>query len=157
MIEAVPVTDHTPLPDPSLKRNIAWWFQGPDGWRVPDINNGAPYMAGSPQWWRFVNWFVFRNPMMNFVGFVAGVEDQNYTVEGIAPVLRTTGRDCEPQQIGWRWATIRLYSGRELPFRSYYGPSWGWVRALGKPVTEFYIGWRPASGGLGLKLVFPKQ
>jgi hypothetical protein len=80
---------------------------------------------------------------MNFVGFVIGVEDRNYSVTGSAPVLLTTGRDSVPPIIGWRWAILSV--GRlRLPYVSY------WSGRL-----EFYLGWRPASGGFGLKLVFP--
>jgi hypothetical protein len=79
---------------------------------------------------------------MNFVGFVIGVEDRNYTVTGSAPVLATTGRDCVPAHLGWRWAIIKTKWLR-LPFVSYYGG-----------MFEFYLGWRPSSGGLGLKLVW---
>lgn len=80
---------------------------------------------------------------MNFVGFVIGVEDRNYSVTGSAPVLRTTGRDCDPVQMGFRWAVLSVGWAR-LPFVSYYN---------GK--VEFYLGWRPASGGFGAKLVLP--
>jgi hypothetical protein len=80
---------------------------------------------------------------MNFVGFVIGVEDRNYSVTGSAPVLLTTGRDGHPQQFGWRWAIISTKWLR-LPYVSYSGGR-----------VEFYLDWRPASGGFGLKLVFP--
>jgi hypothetical protein len=79
---------------------------------------------------------------MNFVGFVVGVEDRNYKVTGSAPVLRNTGRDCDPQQFGWRWAVLKA-GWRYLPFCSYFNGR-----------TEFYCGWRPSSGGFGFKLVF---
>jgi hypothetical protein len=78
---------------------------------------------------------------MNFVGYIIGVEDRNYTVTGDAPALATTGKDCTPVQEGWRTAWINLTI--PLPFVSYYK----------KGVIEFYLGWRPASGGFGLKIV----
>ena len=78
---------------------------------------------------------------MNFMGFVIGVEDRNYTVYGSAPVLKVTGRDCDPQQLGWRWSIIKV-GWMRLPFISYWG---------GK--VEFYWGWRPHSGGFGGKFV----
>jgi len=106
--------------------------------------NGAPYLpAAKNVWLRRFYWFGCRNPLMNFVGFVIGVEDRNYSVTGSAPVLLTTGRDGQPQQFGWRWAIIRTKWLR-LPYVSYWGGR-----------VEFYLGWRPASGGFGLKLVFP--
>jgi hypothetical protein len=103
---------------------------------LPDVKN---------IWLRRFYWFICRNPLMNFVGFVIGIEDRNYYVTGTAPVMRTTGRDCDPQQFGWRWAVLR--SGWVwLPFVSYWN---------GK--LEFYLGWRPGSGGFGMKIVKPKS
>lgn len=140
--ETVQVTDRTPIPW-TTKINPIWWLHGPDGWNVPDINNGEPYLPDVKNiWLRRFYWFVCRNPLMNFVGYVIGVEDQNYTVTGTAPVMRTTGRDCDPIQEGWRWAVIKC-GWLRLPFVSYYK----------KGVIEFYMGWRPYSGGLGTKLV----
>lgn len=141
--ETVTMTDRTPIPV-LTKLNPIWWLHGPDGWNVPTINNGQPYLPDvKSMWLRRFYWFFARNPLMNFVGFVVGVEDRNYTVTGTAPVLRTTGRDCDPVQIGWRWAVIKT-KWLCLPFVSYYNRK-----------IEFYAGWRPASGGLGLKMVFP--
>lgn len=140
MIETVSVTDHTPITPWTKKLNPIWWLQGPDGWTVPDVNNGVPYLPSIKNvLLRRVIWFGFRNPLMNFVGFVVGVEDRNYTVTGSAPALATTGRDCG--QEGWRWSIINLPI--PLPFVSYYKAG----------VIEFYLGWRPASGGIGLKIV----
>jgi hypothetical protein len=145
MIETVTMTDRVLIPW-TIKLDPLWWLVGPDGWNVPDVNNGAPYLPTVTNvLLRRLIWFGFRNPLMNFVGFVIGVEDRNYMVTGSAPVLATTGRDCTPQQIGWRWAVLKTRWMR-LPFVSYYG---GWI--------EFYLGWRPASGGFGLKLVFPSM
>ena len=152
MIETVTMTDRIEIPL-STKLNPIWWLHGPDGWNVPDVNNGKPYLPDVKNiWLRRFYWFVCRNPLMNFVGFVIGVEDRNYMVFGSDPVLKTTGRDCAPPQIGWRWAIIRtkwLY----LPFLSY----WGKMFIFCGPFVEAYVGWRPASGGLGVKLVFPKS
>lgn len=80
---------------------------------------------------------------MNFVGFIVGVEDRNYTVTGVAPALASTGRDCG--QEGWRWSVINLKYVK-LPFVSYYKNGF----------IEFYLGWRPASGGFGIKIVYGK-
>lgn len=130
-----------------------WWLQGPDGWTVPEINNGQPYLPEVTNvWLRRFYWFGCRNPLMNFVGFVIGVEDRNYSVRGSAPVLKTTGRDCEPPQVGWRWAILKPSTMVRLPYISYWGPALFMSRDV-----EFYLGWRPASGGIGLKLVFPKK
>lgn len=135
------------------KINLLWWLVGPDGWQVPEINNGLPYIPEVTNvWLRRFYWFVCRNPLMNFVGFVIGVEDRNYSVTGSKPVLRTTGRDCEPQQFGWRWAIIRVNRVVLLPYLSY----WGTIPFTSREL-EFYLGWRPASGGFGLKFVLPKD
>jgi hypothetical protein len=148
--ETVEITGRKPIPW-TTKINPIWWLHGPDGWEVPEINNGQPYLPDVKNMWlRRFYWFVCRNPLMNFVGFVIGVEDQNYTVTGTAPVLRTTGRDCDPQQIGWRWAVLHV-GWRYLPYVSYWGPFPFTSRKL-----EFYLGWRPHSGGFGLKIVFAK-
>lgn len=182
-IETVKMTDRVSIPW-TKKINPIWWLQGPDGWNVPEFNNGTPYLPDVTNvWLRRFYWFICRNPLMNFVGFVVGVEDKNYSVTGSAPVLRTTGRDCEPPQTGWRWAILILPFSLTallvtllmaslawflsawiwwttlcaalrivgpLPYISYWGP------LLGRQV-EFYLGWRPHSGGFGLKFVMPKE
>ena len=142
-MQTVTMTDRVMIPW-IKKINPLWWLVGPDGWNVPTINNGAAYLPNVKSiWLRRFYWFICRNPLMNFVGYVIGVEDRNYTVTGSDQVLLTTGRDGNPPIYGWRWAIISTKWLR-LPFVSYYG---GWI--------EFYLGWRPASGGLGLKIVFP--
>lgn len=126
------------------KINPLWWLVGPDGWDVPTINNGAPYLPDVTNiWLRRFYWFICRNPLMNFVGYVIGVEDRNYEVSGSPGVLLTTGRDGNPPILGWRYAVLKLGWVR-LPYVNFYN---------GK--VEFYLGWRPASGGFGFKLVFP--
>lgn len=140
-VETVAVTDHVPVPW-TKKINPIWWFKSGDTWTAPLVNNGAPYLPEiTNQLARNVLWWL-RNPMANFVGYVIGVEDRNYTVTGEAPALATTGRDCSPVQEGWRMSTINL-GWLKLPFVSYYRVG----------VVEFYLGWRPASGGFGLKIV----
>lgn len=173
-IEQVTMTDRQPI---SLlkKLNPVWWLVGPDGWAVPTTNNGAAYLPGvkNPAL-RIFYWFFCRNPLMNFVGFVLGVEDKNYTVIGPTPVLLTTLRDATPPRNGWKWsviwpqfslgavavflsavlafvllhwsfAVVAVFAAFKMagpmPFVSYNGP------------VEFYLGWRPASGGFGFKLV----
>lgn len=148
MIETVSITDHKPILPWTKKLNPIWWLQGPDGWDVPEYNTSKgetlPYLPNVKNvYLRRLVWFGFRNPLMNFVGFIIGVEDKNYTVTGTAPVLATTGRDTTPQQEGFRWAILHVNWWRHLPFISYYR----------KGVVEFYFGWRPASGGFGLKIV----
>jgi hypothetical protein len=139
--QTVTITDRVPIPV-LTKLNPLWWLVGPDGWNVPDINNDAPYLPGVTNvYLRRFYWFFCRNPLMNFVGFVIGVEDRNYTVVGSDQVLCTTGRDCVPVYHGWRWAIIKTKWLR-LPFVNYYG---------GK--VEFYLGWRPATGGFGFKFI----
>lgn len=184
-IETVTMTDRVVIPW-TKKINPIWWLQGPDGWEVPSINNGTPYLPDVTNvWLRRFYWFICRNPLMNFVGFVVGVEDKNYSATGSAPVLRTTGRDCEPQQLGWRWAVLMLPFSLvaalaaiilgmaawwispwmwipttacalrmfgPLPYISYWGPLWRSERYV-----EFYLGWRPHSGGFGLKFVVPEH
>jgi hypothetical protein len=143
MRQTVTMTDRVQIPW-TTKINPLWWFVGPDGWNAPDTNNGTPYLPDVKNTWlRRFYWFVCRNPLMNFVGFIIGVEDRNYRVTGSAPVLLTTGRDATPPIYGWRWAVLSV-GWLRLPYVSYYG---GWI--------EFYLGWRPASGGFGLKIVFP--
>jgi hypothetical protein len=140
--ETVVMTDRVPIPW-TTKINPLWWLVGPDGWNVPDINNGQPYLPEVKNvWLRRFYWFILRNPLMNFHGFVLGIEDHNYTVTGSYPVLKTTGKDCVPIQEGWRWAILK-YGWMRYPFVSYY--------KIG--VIEFYFGWRPHSGGFGLKIV----
>ena len=147
--ETVQMTDRVLIPW-TKKINPLWWLVGPDGWQVPSFNNGAPYLPDVTNvWLRRFYWFICRNPLMNFVGFVIGVEDRNYSVTGSAPVLATTGRDTSPPQLGWRWAVLKTNVGflpLRLPFVSYWNGR-----------VELYLGWRPASGGFGLKLVFPKE
>lgn len=171
-IERVQMTDRTPV-SIGEKLNPLWWLVGPSGWTAPAINNGLPYLPGTTnQLLRNFYWFC-RNPLMNFVGFVLGVEDKNYSVIGTAPVLLTTWRDAVPPETGWKWAVlwppfslgalvvavlaavaawfwwpvaiVALFAALKvygpLPFFSYNG------------FVEAYLGWRPASGGYGAKLV----
>ena len=51
MIETVAVTDHVPVTPWTKKLNPLWWLQGPDGWTVPDVNNGAPYLPSISVMW----------------------------------------------------------------------------------------------------------
>ena len=116
-----------------------WWLRNGDSWSAPAINNGMPYLPNIKfSWLRNFLWFC-RNPIGNFMGFVVGVEGHDYVAIGPAPVLLTTYYDATPPGYGWKWAVLRC-GWLFLPFVSYSGP-----RVL------FYLGWRPYSGGLGLK------
>lgn len=91
-MDSVKVTDRTTVPF-LTKLNPLWWLVGPDGWTVPDINNGEPYLPEVTNiWLRRFYWFFCRNPLMNFVGFVLGVEDRNVTVYGSQDVMVTAAR-----------------------------------------------------------------
>lgn len=91
------------------KLNPIWWFAGPDGWTVPEINNGEPYLPNEHRMWvRRFYWFFCRNPLMNFAAFVAGVEDKTFRVTGPAPVTAVTWRDVvDPPTFGLKWALLK--------------------------------------------------
>jgi hypothetical protein len=114
-----------------------WWIMTGDSWAAPAINNGSPYLPDSNWLIRNIFWW-FRNPAGNFIGFVVGLEGHRRTVRGPAPVMLTTWRDARPPKTGWKWCVTNGWA----PFVSYWG---------GK--LEFYLGWRPDSGGLGFKFV----
>jgi hypothetical protein len=175
MIETVVMKDRVRVPF-WTKLNPLWWLVGPDGWTVPEINNGAPYLPDVQNiWLRRFYWFVCRNPLMNFVGYVLGVEDANYSVTGTAPVLLTTWRDASPPATGWKWAVlfppfsiaalvVALGAGAGawfLHWALWIVAAWSALKVAGplpfvsyNGAAEFYTGWRPASGGFGSKLVF---
>lgn len=179
MIDTIRMTDRTP---DSIwqKLNPLWWLVGPDGWEVPTINNGTPYLPEvTSMFMRRFYWFFCRNPLMNFVGKVLGVEDKNYVAYGTFPVHRTTGRDCTPVQMGWRWAVlVPPFSLGALVIAALaaagafflWWPLWVVVLFAALKIAgplpyvnfyngkvEAYLGWRPHSGGYGAKLVFPKN
>jgi hypothetical protein len=174
-IETVRMTDRTPVPL-LTKLNPLWWLVGPDGWNVPDVNNGEPYLPDVKNvWLRRFYWFVCRNPLMNFMGMVVGVEDNNYTVIGTAPVLLNTWRDAQPRRTGWKWsiilpqpsvtamfAFIMFTSTTILVHPIMFVPAvFACLKIVGplpfisyyNGTIEFYHGWRPSSGGFGTKLV----
>ena len=117
-----------------------WFFRNGDNWSAPVINNGTPYLPGiRAQWLRNFLWFC-RNPLGNFMGFIVGVEGYGYGVTGPkGDVMLTTLYDAVPPRYGFNWSIIRIGWVR-LPFVSYSGKTFLW-----------YLGWRPASGGLGFK------
>ncbi|ARQ95373.1 hypothetical protein [Bradyrhizobium phage BDU-MI-1] len=175
-MDSAKVTDHKPV---SIwqKLNPLWWLVGDDGWNVPVINNGQPYLPEVTNiWLRRFYWFICRNPLMNFVGYVLGVEDKNYTVYGSDQVLRTTGRDATPEAYGLRWAVLvpgpslgaLVVSIVSAALALLVHPAFFVIQLISVPKTigvlpylnfwngkvEAYFGWRPASGGFGSKLVF---
>lgn len=144
MIETV-VVPPTPYPTGFL-----WWFRNGDSWHAPEINNGLPYLPDIHNGLiRDLLWFA-RNPIGNFMGFVVGFEGLGYVVRGPAPVKLTTGRDGTPPILGWRWCIINGWA----PYISLWGPVWYLPKSWH---VEFYLGWRPASGGLGLKYIPTKR
>jgi hypothetical protein len=128
------------VPSASQLKNPVWWMQcggSKSTWTAPLYNNGAPYLPNvQNQFERNLSWWL-RNPACNFVGFVIGFEGQTYKVSGQSPVLATTLRDVGRQ--GWKFSLINGWA----PFESYAGKH-----------LEFYIGWRPSSGGFGAKFVW---
>jgi len=179
-MDSVKVTDRTTVPF-LTKLNPLWWLVGADGWDVPDINNGEPYLPEVTNiWLRRFYWFFCRNPLMNFVGFVLGVEDRKVTVYGSQDVMATTLRDANPRRTGFNWATAfpedaslpalavaaafaalayfvwsGFYVGAAFAALKFDGPLpyVGWYGKIGPWIIETYLGWRPASGGFGFKLV----
>ena len=122
-----------PTPYPT---GFLWFLRNGDSWSAPEINNGNPYLPGiNSRCIRNFMWFC-RNPVGNLMGFVLGFEGTGYEVKGPAPVLLTTWYDSVPPQYGWKWSLINGWA----PFVSYSGKRFLW-----------YLGWRPASGGLGMK------
>jgi hypothetical protein len=141
---------------------------------LPDVKN---------IWLRRFYWFFCRNPLMNFVGFVLGVEDNNYRVTGTVPVLLTTWRDLDPQPripvTGFKWAVIvPQFSPAALLMAALFAfAAWLVHPAIailavfaGLKVKgplpfvsyydgkiEAYHGWRPASGGFGSKFVIHSE
>jgi len=72
------------------------------------------------------------------MGFVIGVEGRDRTVYGPYGGL-TTLYDHIPREYGWTWNVTNV-GWLWLPFVSYSGKKFLW-----------YWGWRPASGGFGIK------
>jgi hypothetical protein len=173
MYERIQMTNRTPVPIWN-KLNPLWWLVGPDGWTAPTINNGTPYLPGvTNQLLRNFYWFC-RNPGMNLVGYVLGVEDKNYTAVGLAPVLLTTWRDASPPARGWKWSVLWTpfsAGAAVVAALAIVGAIWLWwplailaafaALKIAGPLpfvsysgpVEFYLGWRAYSGGFGLKLV----
>jgi hypothetical protein len=160
------------------KMNPVWWLGGPNGLVAPAINNGTPYLPDvHNEFLRSFYWF-WRNPFMNFVGFVLGVEDRHYMATGPAPVMLTTWADAVPPSVGWKWAVLSapwsplwFLNGVVNAIAMYFVSWWfllplifALIRALGYlPYISyagrivFYLGWRPYSGGFGLKFVVPRS
>ncbi len=130
------------IPPTPYPTGFMWWFRNGDSWHAPEINNGLPYLPNVKlQWLRDFYWMC-RNPLGNFMGFVVGFEGTGYSVRGPAPVLATTPRDETPERYGWKWSVINGWA----PFIAYNGPR-----------VEAYLGWRPYSGGLGSKFIIKEK
>lgn len=179
-MDTVIVTDRTPVPF-LTKLNPLWWLVGPDGWTVPDVNNGEPYLPDvTNKALRIFYWFFCRNPLMNFVGYIMGIEDRNATVYGSKDVMLTTLRDATPRRTGFNWAvalpskvslpalavalacavlmyfvSLLFYVPAAFAMLKVYGPLpyVGFYGKIGSWMVEVYFGWRPASGGFGFKSV----
>lgn len=113
------------------KINPIWWFQNDDEQDVPEW-----YHPDWPMLRRQLMWDI-RNPLRNFLCYVAGVQDRNYTVTGKAPVLTVQRNDLMPPETGFQWSVIWLPI--PAPFVSYSGKRIVW-----------YLGWQP-TGGFGVK------
>ena len=130
-------TVHVGASPPPDKSHWWWWVMSGDDYHAPAINNGEPYLPNiTNSTLRDIFWWI-RNPLGNFFGHVVGVQGKDRWVRGPAPVLAATYADTNPPQTGWKWAITNGW----LPYISYYG----WC--------EFYLGWRPHDGALGLKIV----
>ncbi len=134
---------HVEAEPPVRKDRWYWWLMSGDDYTAPAINNGEPYLPGwENQTLRNVMWWL-RNPAGNLMGRVLGVQGRERWVWGKTPVLKVTPADEDPPRRGWKWSiTYRSPDGWfGLPFVGYYG------------LCEFYLGWRPNDGALGLKIV----
>jgi hypothetical protein len=83
-------------------------------WLGNDVDPVPPdwFEIGGPQWWRAAAWLL-RNPMANFMAYVIGVKDYDYTIRGRYPLDEGTPADVG--LTGWKWSVI------EMPF----GLRWG--------------------------------
>ena len=162
----------TKFPTWQQKINPLWWLMNGDTFEAPVENNGVPYLPEVTDptlrawyWW-------WRNPFANFVGFVLGVEDQERTIYGTAPVEEATMWDHGAH--GWKWACTSAPISKSwmvvlavCSFLIGFG-GWWWLfpaavfslfRATGVlPFLSysgskilFYVGWR-YSGGFGVKI-----
>src|SRR5437763_14908586 len=80
-----------------------WYFLNDDEQKVIDA---GWYHPEWPQWWRWVYWNLFGNPVQNFRCYVIGVDRRNYNVVGRYPVL-TVQRDGQGKY-GWQWCVPKL-------------------------------------------------
>lgn len=134
----MPLIETTKVKAEPYPTGFLWFLRNGDSWHAPEINNGSPYLPNiKNQFIRDFFWLC-RNPIGNFMGFVIGLEGFDRTVWGPAPVLLTTGRDARPPILGWRWCVTNYV----FPYVSYWGGR-----------VEFYLGWRSSSGGFGFKFV----
>jgi hypothetical protein len=126
--ESLPNAEHVQEPKPLQtfqKWNPIWWFGNVDDPDPPDW-----YRPEQP--FRRFLWRL-RNPLHNFVFYVVGVADKDFTRSGRYPA------DVFKPSPGWNWAVTR-YKWARLPFASFHHGRFKW-----------YAGWRER-GNFGFKL-----
>lgn len=119
--------------------NPVWWLQC--GGSKSSFTAPASYLPNvTNQTQRDFLWWL-RNPACNFVGFIVGFEGQTFKVTGSNPSVVTLRDVGNGSQHGFTWSLIDGWA----PFVSYWDGT-----------VEFYLGWRPTSGGLGAKFAIRK-
>jgi hypothetical protein len=112
------------------KINPLWWFGNRDEPLPPDW-----YLPAVPMWGRIIGWY-WRNPIHNFVAYVVGVQDREFT--WVASKPNTVDKPfADGGGLMTAWLTVGWL---RLPYVSYQGAGW-----------QFYLGWHP-SGKLGAAL-----
>ena len=118
-----------PAPDRVFKKwSPIWWWGNIDSTKPP-----AWYRPQDPG--RKWKWYS-RNPLHNFMFYVIGIADKDFTRVG-----RYAKEVFSPEASGWNWAVIQ-YQWLRLPFISYHCKYF-----------KFYLGWRER-GNFGAKLNF---
>ena len=118
------------------KFDPVWWFENDDDPQPP-----AWYHPEWSEWRRWLTWHAVRNPGHNFMFYVLGVQDRNFTVWGKTPVLETDAADSG--QYGSRWCVIQ--PGREVWIpRPYFSWTGTWI--------SFHFGWN-APGAFTFRLI----
>lgn len=111
------------------KLNPLWWFGNEDDgwWGDARFNPDGRHDLVTA-----LRWFL-RNPMHNLGFYVLGTCDRPACAVG------KLSDDVFAPNGGWNWCWV--FAGPfPRPFLSYRGKTWQW-----------YLGWRPAQGALGLK------
>lgn len=116
------------------KINPIWWLKNDDDPLPPDWYH--PEWSG---WRRWLTWHVVRNPGHNFMHYVLGVKDRNFTVVGTG----STTDKLDIGERGWCWCVIK--AGPEIwiarPYISHTGYVFSW-----------HIGWM-WDGAFGLRFI----